>query len=237
MKRLPPILLTLLLPLLAPAADIADLDRAHHAAYQDGWQPGDDGSSQPGWFGGWVMEEAASKTKIAIESSAGLGTGKTDVDRNGAAFKVYDPSGGYVDLYRFIDPLGLEAGETLSLDLAVNFRSGFKGMDARDADENALFNFNVGDEEYTVSKVSTGNGSVGSAYAAHTVFNLRFQQESEVGGTWTVTRSGDLAGTATGTYTGRIRSLKFYSGGHEGCPEDALYFNNLTLHSAPAALP
>ena len=215
----------------APAATL-DSDYADNPAYADGLKPGEDGSSEPSFLGGWTMGEGVADRKFSIDSSLGLGAGALGLDRQSKAFKLHDTGGGYVDLFRFIDPLGLETGETFSLDLAVNFRGGYKGFDVRDAAENALFTFNIGNDDYVVSKAATGNGSIGNAYAARTLFNVRFTQNSATGGTWRLVRSGAITHSVTGTYSGRIRSIKLYNGGQRDIPEDALYFNNLLITSS-----
>ena len=213
----------------AAPAGVVDSDTAAHAAYQDGWTSGDDGSTDVSLLGGWVM--AASYPKASIETSAGLGSGMTDIDTEGKSFKLHNPDGGFLDAFRFIDPLGLDAGETFSIDLAVNFRGGFKGIDARDAKEKNIFTFNVGADDYVVSNAATGNGSIGNEYNAHSVFRIRFTQKDESGGTWEVVRSGGVSGTAMGTYSGRLRSIKLYNAGQGAGPENALFFNNLQITS------
>jgi len=215
----------------AAAAVTLDRDSADRPAYADGIQPGDDGSIEPSFLGGWVMAEDVAGGKLSVASSLGLGAGTRDVDIDNKAFKLHDTGGGYADLFRFIDPLGLETGETFSLEIAVNFRGGYKGFDVRDASEKALFTFNIGNDDYVVSNAASGNGSIGNTYAAHTVFRVRFTQDSATGGTWTLVRAGAVTHSVTGAYTGRIRSLKIYNGGQRDIPEDALYFNNLMITS------
>lgn len=212
-------------------AGVIDSDHAGNGAYQDGWQHGDDGSVEISSLGGWIMGTGAQEPKVAVESSISLGAGQTDIDRDGKAFKMHDPAQGYMDVFRFIEPLGLETGETFSLDLAVNFRAGYKGLDVRDRAENTLFNFNIGEDDYAVSQAASQNGSIGSAYAAHTVFHLSFRQDSDAGGTWTITRHGGVNSTTTGAYSGRICSMKLYAGQQGPDPEDALYFNNFQISS------
>jgi len=227
------LLAALCLRLPAAGAGLVDSDHADHPAYRDGWQSGDDGSTEPSGFGGWIMGAGAIEPKTTVESSIGLGAGEGTIDRNHRAFRLHDPGGGYVDVFRFLDPLGLEVGETLSFDLAVNYRGGYKGVDARDGDEQTILNFNIGNDDYAVDRASSGNGSLGNTYAADTVFRLAFTQRSGDGGAWTITRGGGVSSTTSGTYAGRIRSLKFYSGGQRDLPEDALYFNGLVISTAP----
>ena len=213
-------------------ADDLDNDQADRPAYKEGWKTDSDGSSTPTLLGKWVLGDNAKEPNIAIASSGGLGSGNSDIDTSGVAFKLHDPAQGYVDAFRFIDPMGLETGETFSVDIAVNFRSGYKGIDARDASEATIFNFNIGGDDHVVSQAATGNGSVGNTYSAHTFFTLTFKQDSDTEGTWTIVRGGRLTGTATGKYSGRVRSLKFYNGDQESGPENAMYFNKLRITPA-----
>ena len=221
----------------ATAAAIDD-DNAGRPVYADGWQNFDDGSTNPDGLGGWVLGGGATDPgTIGIASSAGLGGGSGAIDSAGVAFKVHDPTGGFVDLFRFFDPAGLDAGETFSLDMAVNYRGGYKGIDLRsDSGDATIFNFNIGGDDYAVSQAASGNGSIGNAYSNDTVFHLEFSQTSLVGGTWSITRSGGVADYDTGTYTGRARSFKLYSGDQGSFGEDALYVNNLQIIPEPSAL-
>lgn len=230
MKHLATVFVMVCAAMAARAATL-DSDYADLPAYADGIKPGEDGSSEPSFFGGWTMADSVAGGAFSIASSAGLGAGALELDRNSKAFKLHAAGGGYADVFRFIDPLGLETGETFSLDLAVNFRGGYKGFDVRDASEQSLFTFNIGNDDYVISKAATGNGSIGNTYAARTLFSVRFTQDTASGGTWRLVRSGAIAHEVTGTYIGRIRSLKIYSGGQRDIPEDALYFNRLLITS------
>jgi hypothetical protein len=214
-----------------------DSDDASAPVYADGWDNFDDGSVNPNGLGGWVLGGGAvDGTTIDITSSSGLGGGGA-IDSAGVAFKLHDPSGGFVDVFRFFDPAGLDAGETFSIDMAVNFRGGFKGIDLRsDAGDATIFNFNIGGDDYSVSQAATGNGSIGNAYSSDTVFHLEFTQTSLAGGAWSITRNGGVADFDTGTYTGRAKSFKLYSGSQGGFGEDALYVNNLAITPEPASL-
>ncbi len=208
-----------------------DADAAHHSAYKNGWTAGSDGSKNPAGFGGWVMGKGAEAPHIAIASSAGLGAGDNAIDGQKKSFKIHGQDGAIVDLYRFVDPHGLREGDTLTFDLAVNFRNGFKGVDARNEAGKVLFNFNIGADDYVVHQAASGNGSIGNEYASDTTFEIRFTQTGKDRGEWRVSRKGELKTKKSGTYMGVIRSLKFYCGEVEDGPENALYFNNLRLVS------
>ena len=216
-------------------AAMIDDDNAARPVYADGWGQYDDGSTNPDGLGGWVLGgNATDPGTIGIASSLGLGSGSGAIDSAGVSFKIHDTSGGFVDLFRYVDPAGLNAGEILSLDIAVNYRGGFKGIDLRsDSGDATIFNFNIGGDDYTVGQAETGNGSIGNAYSSDTVFHLEFSQTTLAGGTWSITRSGGIADYDAGTYTGRARSMKLYSGSQGTFGEDALYVNNLAIEAIP----
>lgn len=215
-----------------------DSDDASAAVYADGWDQFDDGSINPNGLGGWILGGGAvDGSTIGITSSLGIGGGSGAIDSAGVAFKLHDAAGGFVDVFRFFDPSGLDAGETFSLDMAVNFRGGFKGIDLRsDAGDATIFNFNIGGDDYNVDQAATGNGSIGNAYSDDTVFHLDFTQTSLAGGTWSITRSGGVADFDSGTYSGRALSFKLYSGSQGAFDQDALYVNNLAITPEPASL-
>ncbi len=216
-------------------AALIDSDDASAAVYADGWNNFDDGSTSADGLGGWVLGGSASDpSTIGIGSSTGLGGGSGAIDSAGVAFKLHDTSGGYVDVFRFFDPAGLDAGQTFSMDMAVNYRGGYKGMDLRsDSGDATIFNFNIGGDDYSVGSAASGNGSIGNAYSSDTVFHLEFTQTDLTGGVWSITRSGGVADFDTGTYTGRARSFKLYSGNQGTAGEDAIYYNNLLITAVP----
>ena len=224
-----------------PALALTDLDTADDPVYADGWNDLDDGSSVPGavagGLGGWVMGgNAIDGTTIDIETSANVGAA-SGIDTAGVSFKLHDTTGGFVDIFRFFDPAGLDVGQTFSMQMQVNYRGGFKGIDIRGdtAGDPTIFNFNIGGDDYTVDHATTGNGSIGNAYSNDTVFTLDITQTSLAGGTWSITRSGGISDFDTGTYAGRARSFKLYAGSLGTFAEDAFYVNNFSVD--PVAIP
>ena len=120
-------------------------------------------------------------------------------------------------------------GQTLSFQIAVNYRNGAKGVDLFDTNNQNIFNFNVGGDDYRVNNVPTGSGSVGNSYSFDSVFSFLFAQTNSTGGTWKVTRSGGFTSVTEGTYTGVIRKVDWYAGGTDNNNPDALFFNNLLI--------
>jgi hypothetical protein len=219
-------------------------ETAGSSFYDGGWSGG---SSQPanfGWFlattvtePGYAGHFMGDSTSLAGESSGG------DINTAGRSWGMYGASGGsgfgQSDAYGFLkDGVGNDAalsiGQTLSLDLAVNFRNGYKGVAMRDAGGTELFTFNVGGDDYSVS-ATTGSGSIGNTYSNNTVFNIAMTQTSAGGGTWEITRSGGVSDYDTGTYSGLIANFKLYVGDTDGGDTNNLMVNNVSVIPEPGA--
>ncbi len=220
----------------AAQAAFVGADNASAAAYDDGWNNLDDGTTggHPDAFGQWFLggdgiHSIGDSTQLAGGSGG-------DINAAGESFRIQSIDGSYADAFRFFDPDGLSVGQSFAIDLAVNFRGGFKGMDLRGLTDDTIFNFNIGGDDYAVNDAAGGNGSIGADYSSNTVFHLVFEQTSPAGGNWSITRSGGLSDFDSGTYEGVARSIKLYNGGQGTAPEDDLYVNNLVIVPEPAAL-
>lgn len=229
-----------------------DIDNASAAPYSNGWNASFPAFSLDGTidgsgsgFGGWLLT-ADSNTSISIQSVAFLG-GSTLLDTASASFRLsggfYSPDGGitwnqaYAKAKRWIDPLGLDAGDSFSFQMAVNWRNGAKGVSIFDTNNNKIFGLNIGGDDYVVNSAFSNNGSIGNAYSNDTLLELNFEQTDSTGGTWTITRSGGVNDIDTGTYAGTLRSFEFYAGGStSNTNSDALFFNNLSVIPEPSTL-
>lgn len=194
-------------------------------------------------FGGWYFE-GAGDWAIGTASQSTLGGGSTALDTGGKSllFKGANMVGaaGFTKASRYIDPNGLDAGQSFSFDLAVNWRNGYKGVDVFNAGGTKVFNFNVGGDDYAISGPSIGNGinslSIGNQYSSDSMFNVRFDQTTSTGGNWTLTRSGGVSDLETGTYAGVIRNFSFYIGGTDAGNENVMIVNNLAVVPEPSSL-
>lgn len=225
----------ILLTASSTSAAFIGADNASATAYSGGWTNGSDGATggSANAFGQWFLSGDTADATHLIGSSLALGGG-SDINSSGVSFGLRAANGSYLDAYRYIDPAGLTVGQTFSIDLAVNFRGGFKGMDLRGATDSTIFNFNVSND-YSVGSAASGNGSIGNTYSANSVFHFAFAQTSASGGTWSITRSGGISDFDTGTYNGVARSIKLYNGGQGGDSlQDRLYVNNLSVIPEPA---
>ena len=163
-------------------------ENAGNAYYNAGWAFG---SSQPnnfGWFTATNVVTAPGVAGVDLDDSTELaGPGSyPGINTAGRAWRIYGVSGGASGhgesaAYGFLkDGSGkddtLLPGQTLSLDIALNFRNGYKGFAAKDANDAEIFTFNIGGDDYAVSHAASGNGSIGNAYSDNTVFHIAVTQ-------------------------------------------------------------
>lgn len=220
-------------------------ETAGNAFYDSGWSSG---SSQPGNFS-WVVTTNVTNPGYAghfIGDSTNLSGGSSggNVNTVGRSLGMYGSVGGggfgeaeAVGLLK--DGAGnnasLSVGQTLALDIAVNFRNGFKGVAMRDSGNAELFTFNIGGDDYSVLNASTGNGSIGNAYSNNTVFRIAMNQTSAGGGTWEITRSGGASDFDTGNYSGVISNFKLYVSQTGVGSENDLMANNISVVPEPGS--
>ncbi|MEY2536675.1 MAG: hypothetical protein QOG67_415 [Verrucomicrobiota bacterium] len=204
---------------------------------------GKDGGT-PATLGAWTVTANPSGTTSAgsfIGDSTTLAPGNSggNVNSSGVSFGLFGHSGAYVNAVRSFDA-PLLIGQTFSIQLAVNFRNGNKGIDVRDANSNVIFDLNIGGDVYSVNNTGGGTTNLfGNAYDPNTVFTVQLTQTSATEGTWTIIRSGGLSGTASSgifPYMGVAASFDLYNvqttGG--GAPEDNLFFNNIQIIPEPS---
>jgi hypothetical protein len=212
-------------------------DNANDPAYTAAWSNGTDGGTAA-TFGPWSLTNASATSGFFIGDSTTLNSPGGNINTNNKSFGMFAHSGQSADATRAFGS-ALTAGQTFSLDMAVNFRNGNKGFDLL-AGGTSIFNLNVGGDAYTVNNAATGNGSIfGNLYDSNTVFHLTLTQTTLAGGSWTVTRSGGLTGTVSGTYSGDATGFHFYNSQTtgNGASEDNLFFNNLAVTNAAVPEP
>ena len=210
----------------------------------NGWVSGDNGFvTGPGAFLPWALNTGGTSGAAGffIGDSRNLSSGLTGADINSAgnaAFGMYGNTSMFANAVRAFDS-ALAVGQTLTLDIGVNFRNGQKGFDVRNASNAVLMNFNIGNlgagDDYTVQLATTGNGSIGTGYAAKTAFNVSITQTSAEGGFWAILRSGGISDSDSGTYTGVPTNLNLYVNATGGGAESDLYVNNLAIVPEPAS--
>lgn len=194
----------------------------------DKWESGQNAGKG---FMGWNIVTSGSEAGASIgdSSQAAMGINTSA----GKAFRLFARGkGNSVEAYRTLD-MPLEMGQSLEVQISVNFRSGNKGLDLRRAGDNqTIFNLNIGAEDYKVNLAATGNGSLGSEYSNKSVFTIVFTQKDPNAGTWKVSRSGGVTSVHEGNYEGVAAGLKFYVMDTDPSPENELWFNHLKITGA-----
>jgi hypothetical protein len=218
-------------------------ETAARSYYDGGWS---NGSSQPNnfsWFTATSVTAPGFAGHLVGDSTDLSGGSGGDLNTAGRSWGIYAGSGGsgfgQADAYGFLkdgsgNDAALDINQTISLDLAVNFRNGYKGVAMRDADGTELFTLNVGGDDYTVS-TATASGTIGDSYSFDTVFNIALTQTSAGGGMWAITRSGGVSDYDTGTYSGLVSNFKLYVGQTDGGDPNNLMVNNVSVVPEPGS--
>jgi hypothetical protein len=230
-----------LLAALAMAAETGE-DNASADTYAKAWTAESNGKTAGDAFSPWRLQvlpegSPAAGAEFALGDSKTLGDPGADINANGKAFallgKRVDGKDVEAAAFREFNGGGLSVGQTFAVDLAVNYRNGFKGIDVRsgtdkDNDRKNLFTFNTGGDDYVVSNAASNNGSVGNEYKPDTFFHVELTQTSPTGGTWKITRNTG-GEPSTGTYNGVPTGFKLYCSGTDGTRHDGLFANNLRI--------
>ena len=210
-------------------------DDAADAAYNDGWQNGDNGGSG---FQDWVLGDWATNgvDRVGIGSSTS-NEGADSIDTGGKAFYIQNVDGineNYISVYRYLND-DLDAGQTFSFDMDVNWRDGYKGIRLRNEDDNtAIFLIEVGGDASWVDNVVGGRTNIGSDYSDNTQYHVALEQTSTTGGTWSVTRSGGFIDFDAGSYTGTVSSIQLFSGGTLITnDQNRIFYNNFDVSYTP----
>ncbi len=223
------------------SASVTGADDTSASAYSDGWQSGDNGSVIGNAFQAWSFSNSNNSGQF-LQDSTTVGSPGANINAGSPpkSFGEFGAGGNSDQANAFRDfngPLGL--GQTFSIDLAANFRNGFKGLDLRNGSGGTIFNFNVGNvgagDDYTVQSAASGNGSIGNTYNTNSAFHLAFDQTSVGGGTWTINRSGGVTSSANGTYSGVANGFKIYVGATGGGDPNNLFANNLSIVPEPSS--
>ncbi len=216
-------------------------ETAGNAFYDSGWS---NGSSQPNNFS-WTTSTSVndpSKAGRFLGDSRNLSAGGQggDINTVGRSWGMYGVNGAESNAVGFLkdgagNDASLNVGQTLSVDIAVNYRNGYKGFAARNATDAEIFTLNVVADDYIVFNSETGNGSIGAEYSINTAFRIAMTQTSAGGGTWEIARSGGGSGVDTGTYSGVISNFKLFVGNTITGSENDLMVNNISVVPEPGA--
>lgn len=217
-------------------------ETADNAFYDSGWSSGSSQTNNFSWFTTTSVTAPGFAGRFLGDSKNLAGGSGGDINTTGESWGMYAGSGGsgsgQSDAYGFLkdgsgNDAALSIGQTLSLDIAVNFRNGYKGVAMRNAGGTELLTFNIGGDDYTVLNATTGNGTIGNNYNSNTVFHISVTQTGAGGGTWAITRSGGVSDFDSGTYTGLVSNFKLYVGQTDGGDPNNLMVNNVSVVPEP----
>jgi hypothetical protein len=183
------------------------------------------GSNLGTGFGAWDLFTSGTAGYFIGDSVA---QGFGNVNSGGSAFGMFgNPDGdNYANAQRaLLNPLGV--GDSFSIDLAIAFRNGNKGISLfaggfGGADE--IWNFNVGGDVY-----SAGGGDLGWAYSQESVFSLTATQLTSTSVGISLVRGSD-------TYTSTVASASGLSGfrAYVGSTDADSDLNNLFINNMQA---
>jgi hypothetical protein len=171
-----------------------------------------------------------------LGNSAAQGFG--DINSTGQSFGMYgNPTGIFpqANAQRFLNNTGSVAvggrqfllpGQTFTIDLAVAYRNGYKGIDLMDQNFGLLFNFNVQNDLYTTSTSS----DLTWIYNQSSVFTLKVNQTDVNAYEVVITRGAEVYNS--GSRVGQFSGFKLYVGNTSDSNNlNNLFFNNIQVQT------
>jgi hypothetical protein len=223
-------ILAVLAALAMASASIAATDNANDVAYDSGINGQNGGSG----FNAWSVSGGGSFGSF-IGSSVGQGFG--DIDVSGEAFGFWaNPAGAnFVNADRTFSSV-LAIGETFSIDLAIAFRNGNKGIDLDVGAGTGVWNFNVGGDVYSAGLTGFGV-DLGWAYSQTSIFQLDVTQISATEISVVMTRGGDVYNSGNLAVGGQLTGFGLYNSGTDaGDDRNNLFANNLQVVPEPSTM-
>lgn len=179
-----------------------------------------------------------STTNFAGYFLASSTAGSGDINTGGNSFGIYaNPATAFANANRGFAQGDLLSGQTFSLQLAVNFRNGNKGLNLYSG-TTQLFNFNVGGDNYSFTPAGGTGTNLSFAYQADSVFTLSFTRTIGTAFDVSIVRTSNAGGTETFSqsfdFGASINNFRLYnSGTDDGGAANNLYFNNLAISAVP----
>jgi len=209
--------------------------------YGDGWTSGSNGGTG---FGAWAFDNNDDGLEVFAGSFTGSSTdGGGNIDTEGVSFALYaNPAVAFATADRDL-AAPLQPGESLRVQLALNFDNGNKGLNVftGGAGSTQLFNFNVGGG----ASVNAGDGLTlnagpgqGYDYGGAAVLEVTVTYVTETELAYVISRTspeGNQGVLFSGTITsespfGAPDGLRLYNSGTENADGvNNLYFNNLQI--------
>jgi hypothetical protein len=188
------------------------------------------GSNLGSGFGAWDLFTSGTAGYFIGDSVA---QGFGNVNSGSSAFGMFgNPTGdNYANAQRaLLNPLGV--GDSFSIDLAIAFRNGNKGISLFAGgfdDPSEIWNFNVGGDVY-----SAGGTDLDWAYAQDSVFSLTATQLSLTSVGISLVRGSDT-NTSTVTSASGLSGFRAYVGSTEaGDDLNNLFINNMEVVPEPS---
>jgi hypothetical protein len=194
------------------------------------------GVGEPGWtnganagagFAAWNLYISTNGGGVAghfLGNSVAQGFGDVNTDNQGFAMYGNPAGDNYANAERaFSSALG--AGNTFSINLAIAFRNGAKGISlfaGGFAPANEVWNFNVGGDNYTA-----GGSNLGWAYSQTSIFSLTATQISATQLGISLIRGSDSYATNLNVTAG-LSGFRAYVGSTETGDLNNLFINNVT---------
>jgi hypothetical protein len=133
---------------------------------------------------------------------------------------------------RLFDGGALTAGQSFLIDLGVDFRSGFKGIDLFSGAYQNVWNFNVENDKYSPGGAALSD--LVAPYAANSVFSIRANQLTSSTFEVLVSRGGSNLYTSA-AIDGAVNGFKLYIGRTEVGDPNNLLANNLQIIPEPSS--
>ncbi len=210
------------------AASLAN-DNAADPAYNSGWVNGTNGGTG---FGAWNLAAGSTGFGGFFIGSSTAGSG--NIDTAGKSFGIFaNPSGAFATANRSFNGGALSTNQVFSLQMAVNFRNGAKGLNLLGGG-NQIFNFNVGGDAYTYQVGTAPAQTLALGYQPDSVFSLSFTQQAGTNVNVSIARTSAAGGTEIFSqvfnFGSAIDAFQLYNSNTDsGASENNLYFNNLSI--------
>ncbi|MDA0858516.1 MAG: PEP-CTERM sorting domain-containing protein [Verrucomicrobia bacterium] len=133
---------------------------------------------------------------------------------------------------RLFDGGALTAGQSFLIELGVDFRNGFKGIDLFSGTFQNVWNFNVGGDTYSPGGAALPEPV--APYVANSVFSIRANQLTSSTFEVLVSRGGSNLYTSS-VIDGTVNGFKLYIGGTEVGDANNLLANNLQIIPEPSS--
>ncbi|PXA04367.1 hypothetical protein DDZ13_07495 [Coraliomargarita sinensis] len=217
-------------------AQIADI--ASNAAYDDGWQNGDNGGTG---FGAWDLTNNNNNgTDVFAGYFIGDSTdGAADINTGGESFGIYaNPGSAFATANRSFTS-ALSVNDQFTINLGVNFDNGNKGFNLRTGGTTA-FGLNVGGGAQVNTAFTNNPSTAVYDYGGDALLQAVITVISANSLSYEVSRTSSqgtqdvlFSGTVTGI-SGALDNIELYNSGTDsGDAQNNLYFNNLSVTQVP----